>query len=185
MWSRSPPAVWCSPPPRAALTSTRRLWVKGKQRDLGTGVVPWTRGHAVVGLRLLLEPPHHARGARHVGHPRAASLQRALQPVHRAAPAGGRRVRRVGALRRRRTARRAAEASSRPRGAEPDLPVLDPHRHHSLARRRRGSLEHPVAPSGAPRQQPSVPRPQPCGDPHRLGPSVRHVPGASGPPTTR
>ena len=57
-------------------------------------------GTGRVGLRVLLEPPVHARGAGmwaiHVPH---HSSQR-LQPGHRAASAGRRRVRRVGAVQR-------------------------------------------------------------------------------------
>ena len=44
-----------------------------------------------LGLHLLLEPPVHAREPLHVGDPRRAPLERALQPVDGAAPAGGRR----------------------------------------------------------------------------------------------
>ena len=45
-------------------------------------------GRARLGLHLLLEPPPHAREPVHVGDPRRAPFERALQPVHGAPPAG-------------------------------------------------------------------------------------------------
>ena len=68
-------------------------------RDLGSG--PWRPLAAIlgVGLHLLLEPPVHAREPVHVGDPRRAPLERALQPVDRAAAARRRRVRHVRAVR--------------------------------------------------------------------------------------
>ena len=80
-----------------ALTTTwgsrltmERLWQRRLLPDLGTGPRR-RRRHPRMGLHLLLEPPVHAQEPVHVGDPRGAPLERALQPVHRAAPAGRRR----------------------------------------------------------------------------------------------
>ena len=96
---RSAPA--CSPPPPGcpSRTNAKRMWEKGQRHDLGGGPLPCGGRHRRLGLHLLLEPPVHARGAGAVGAPRRAPLERALQPLHRAAAAGGRRARRVPALR--------------------------------------------------------------------------------------
>ncbi len=61
-------------------------------------------------------------------------------------------------------------------GAQPALPVLDPHRGDpkSIGWLENGA-QHPVAPPGAPRHQPPVPRPQPRQHPDHLGPAVRHL----------
>ena len=113
--------------------------------DVGEGPAPRpgrrARGlggrHRRMGLHLLLEPPDDARGPGHVGDPRRPPLQRALQPLDRAAAAGGRRPRRVGSL-------RPAGAGGDPPGAhqpgaghQPPLPVLDPHRRDPVDRPRR------------------------------------------------
>jgi hypothetical protein len=62
------------------------------------------------------------------------------------------------------------------RGAEPDLPVLDPHRgdrpHAALVR---GGDEHAVAPPRPPRDQPALSRQELCRGLHRLGPHARHL----------
>ena len=59
--------------------------------------------------------------------------------------------------------------------AQPDLPVLDPHRGDPQHRVARAGAQHPVAPPGPPRLQPALPRPQPRQHPDRLGPAVRHL----------
>ena len=59
--------------------------------------------------------------------------------------------------------------------AQPDLPVLDPHRGDPEHRLARAGAQHPVAPPGPPRLQPALPRPQPRQHPDRLGPAVRHL----------
>ena len=60
-------------------------------------------------------------------------------------------------------------------GAEPDLPVLDPHRGGAVDRLARERAQHALAPPGAPRREPAVPRPQPRQHPHPVGPAVRHL----------
>ena len=75
------------------------------------------RRGAGLGLHLLLEPPVHAREPVHVGDPRGAPLERALQPLDRAAAARRRRVRHVrcpyGAARLRRHPARADRDQAR------------------------------------------------------------------------
>ena len=83
----------------AHLGSVDRHWQRGRARDLGRGPLPWAV--ALVGWDLAYYWNHrfmHEVPA-HVGHPRRAPLQRALQPLHRPAPAGRQRVRGLGALR--------------------------------------------------------------------------------------
>ena len=84
----------------ASRTTPDRMWKRRVVRDLGTGPVALDGRGARLGLHLLLEPPVHAREPVHVGDPRRAPLERALQPVDRAAPARRRRVRHVPALQR-------------------------------------------------------------------------------------
>ena len=107
-----------------------------------------------LGLHLLLEPPVHAREPVHVGDPRRAPLERALQPLDRAAPARRRRGRHLRAVQPARAARHAARAHRAGPRHQPALPVLDPHRHDPPARTVRRGPQHAVAPPGAPRQQP-------------------------------
>ncbi len=80
------------------------------------GAAGVARRHRRVGLHLLLEPPVHARGPGHVGDPRGPPLERAVQPVDRAPPAGGRRARGVGSVRAPRPGRRPTRTSSARRG---------------------------------------------------------------------
>ena len=96
-------------------TSATRMWRKGQAHDRGNGPLAWALGDRRLGLHLLLEPPVHARGARDVGHPRRPPLERALQPVDRAAAARRRRARRVAAL-------RAAVPGGHPAGASCSRP---------------------------------------------------------------
>ena len=128
-----------------------------------------------VGLHLLLEPPVHAREPLHVGDPRRPSLERAVQPLDRVAPAGGRRARHV-----RRPTGRCASWASDPGSSsgardQPALPVLDPHGHDPQARTVRDHLQHRVAPPRTPRIEPAIPRSQPRQHPDRVGQAVRHV----------
>ena len=82
------------PPPRSGCGAAGCS--RPRNRAAGRG-----RGHRRLGFHLLLEPPLHAREPVHVGRARRAPLERALQPVHRAAPTGGRCPRDLPALRRR------------------------------------------------------------------------------------
>ena len=113
------------------------------------------RRHARLGLHLLLEPPIHAREPVHVGDPRRAPLERALQPLDGAASAGGRRARAPSCPTAcwRCSACRPTLIAPGPR-PQPPLPVLDPHRRDPSAGTARGGAQHPVAPPGPPRQQP-------------------------------
>ncbi len=114
----------------ATRTAVARVWRRsGHRRDLGGGRAGRRRRHGGLGRHLLLEPPGHAREPVAVGDPRRAPLERALQPVDRAATAGGRRASACSSP----TACMAL-AGFRPAadrdgpGREPALPVLDPHR---------------------------------------------------------
>ena len=82
----------------ASRTTMDRMWKRRRIRDLGAGPLALAAAVLGLGLRLLLEPPVHAREPLPVGDPRRAPLERALQPVDRAAPAGRRRLRGVRAL---------------------------------------------------------------------------------------
>ena len=81
-----------------------------------------------LGLHLLLEPPPQPRVALAVGRARRPPLERALQPVDGPAAAGRGVDHDRGAVRPARPARRPAGAHRAGARAQPDLPVLDPHR---------------------------------------------------------
>ena len=92
----------------ASRLTADRMWKRRRTRDLGTGPLAVAARGARVGLHLLLEPPVHAREPVHVGDPRRAPLERALQPVDGAAPARRRRA----SARSSRTARSASSGSA-------------------------------------------------------------------------
>ena len=78
----------------ATATTPERLWEPPPAcRSLGNGPAATGRRARRLGLHLLLEPPVHAHQPLHVGRPRGPPLERAVQPVDRPAPAGGRRPR--------------------------------------------------------------------------------------------
>ena len=88
----------------AAQTSGKRLFARSRL-DLGTEQGRRGGRDPGLGLHLLLEPPAQPREPLAVGGPRGPPLQRALQPLDRAAAAGrrgghaGRAVRRPGSAR--------------------------------------------------------------------------------------
>ncbi len=137
----------------AALASGKRLFARSPL-DLGTSPWAWAAAILGLGLHLLLEPPRQPREPLALGGARGAPLQRALQPVDGAAPAGGRGRDADPALRPARAGRRTAPADRAGPRHQPDLPVLDPHRGDPAARLGREGLQHPVAPPGAPRVEP-------------------------------
>ena len=83
----------------ASRTNPDTMWEKGKQRDRGQGPMAWAA--AIAGWDFIYywnhRFMHEVRG--HVGDPRRAPLERALQPLHCPAPAGGRRAGCLGAVR--------------------------------------------------------------------------------------
>ena len=123
-----------SPPRWASRTTADRMWNRRHRARPRPRAGCAGRGHPRLGLHLLLEPPVHAREPLHVGHPRGAPLERALQPVDRAAAAGGRRARHLRALQPAGAARHAARADRAGPRHQPALPVLDPHRHDPATR---------------------------------------------------
>ena len=89
---RSSPAVSPSRPAVGSATRPKRVWASPRP-DPGPGrpaSSPPSADDRGLGLHLLLEPPAHARVPLPVGHPRRAPQLRAVQPVDRPAPAGGR-----------------------------------------------------------------------------------------------
>ena len=125
----------------SAQTSGTRLFAVTK-RDLGTGAGGQRRRDPGLGRHLLLEPPVQPREPLAVGDARRAPQQRALQPVDGAAPAGGRGADDERALRPARAGRGAAERHRERPGAQPDLPVLDPHRGGEVDRLARERAQH-------------------------------------------
>ena len=115
------PAGSPAPPPRPRSRRPRSRWRRpGRRRRAGRGSSPArgatsapggppSRRHPGLGRHLLLEPPPQAREPLAVGHARRAPLERALQPLDRAAPAGRRGPHDERALRPARPGRGAAE----------------------------------------------------------------------------
>ena len=112
----------------ATRTTPERLWRRRILPDVGNGPLAVAAADRGVGLPLLLGPPLHAQQPVHVGDPRRAPLERALQPVDGAAPARRRGVRDLRALRLAVPVRHPARTGRDGAGREPALPVLDPHR---------------------------------------------------------
>ena len=86
-WALAATAAW------ATATAHRAVLARGQRPRPRRRRRAGCAGDRRLGLHLLLEPPVHAREPVHVGDPRRAPLERALQPVDRAAPARRRRAR--------------------------------------------------------------------------------------------
>ena len=126
-------------------------------------------------LPLLLLPPLAPRGPGAVGVARRPPLQRALQLLHRAAPALDA-VHRAAVLAAAGPDRDAAVDDPAAALDQPRLPVLPAHRaHRQAAALVRVGVQHPVPPPRAPRHPGAVPRPQLRRHPHPVGPAVPHV----------
>ena len=151
-----------------------RLRARGT-RHLAARVVGLAAGHRLLRLLLLLEPPARARKRGVLGVARGASPEPVLQPVDGPAADQQRRVARLDLLPADGSRRRAAR-DVRGRGdRRPALPVLDPHRTRRQARLVRPLVRLAVEPSGAPRRQRPLHRPQLRRHLHGLGPALRHV----------
>jgi hypothetical protein len=129
------------------------------------------------GPDLLLVPPAQPRAAILVGGARQPPNLSALQPLHRPAADLDRRPGRdLGDVAAAGLRRLLAGDERHPAGYQPSLSVLAPHRgDRQAAGADRGGVQHPLAPPGAPRREPALPRPQLRGHSDHLGPAVRHL----------
>ena len=125
---RSRPAAWRSPPRGCRSSTSATMWPRRLVRDLGTG--PVALGAAILGWDFIYYWNHRFMHTQpvHVGDPRGAPLERAVQPLDRAASARRRRARHLRAVRaavprrvsgRRSSRRRAASTSSTSTGSTP------------------------------------------------------------------
>ena len=134
---------------------------------------------------LLLLSPDGAPGAPDLGHASGPPLQPVLQLRHRTAAEVEHQRRRLpaGAAA---AVRRAAVDGVRQLLDQPRLPVLDPHRAHRKAlAANRIRLQHAVAPPGAPRHGPAVPRQELRRHLDPVGSAVRQLPGRDRPAALR
>ena len=161
----------------ASWTTLSRMWDRRLVRDPRHWPACAGGGRAGLGLHLLLEPPPHAREPLHVGDTRRAPFERALQPVHGAPPAGCGGVRHFCPLQFAGPVRDPTLADRLGTEHQPSLPILDPHRRNQPPRARRRGSQHALGAPGPPREQRSVPRPEPREHPRRVGPAVRHIRG--------
>ena len=154
----------------------RHLRLPGPVASAGHPVVHLGHRHRRRRPAVLHLPPDRAPGAADLGHPPGAPLQPVLQFRHRTA-AEVEQQRRDPDVDSVAAAGHSAVDGVRQLLDQPHLPVLGAHRAHRQAlAANRIHFQHAVAPPGAPRHGPDVPRQELRRHPDHLGPHVRHLP---------